>query len=72
MLRLTSLEVHNSIFHINTTNNKFELHTENFDEFSFEELKDEVEEIPTISDITPYHLQHERIKDLLLFKHTGI
>ena len=32
-----------------------------FDEFSFEELKDELEEIPNISDITPYRLRHEKI-----------
>ena len=61
MTGLTSLEVYNSIFNINTTENKLELYTDNFDEFSFEELKDELEEILNISDITPYHLQHEMI-----------
>ena len=61
MIGFTSLEVYNSIFNINTTNNKFELHTDNFDEFSFEELKDELEEIPNLSDITPCHLKHEKI-----------
>ena len=60
MIVLLSLEVYNSIFLINTTNNKFELYTDNFDEVSFEELKDELEEILNISDITPYHLQHEK------------
>ena len=29
--------------------------------FRFNELKDEPEEIPNISDIIPYHLQHEKI-----------
>ena len=61
MIRLTSLEVYNSIFNINTTNNNFELYTDNFDEFSFKELEDELEEILSKSDITPYHLQHEKI-----------
>ena len=42
MIGLTSLEVNNSILNINTTNNKFELYTETFDEFSFEELEDEL------------------------------
>ena len=60
MIGLTSLEVHNFVFDINTTNNKFELNADDFDEFSFEELKDELEEILNISDLTPYHLQHEK------------
>ena len=38
-----------------------EFFTDNFDEFSFEELKDKLEEILSIPDITPYHLQHEKI-----------
>ena len=50
----------NSSFNINTTNNKFEIYADNFDEFSFEELKDELDEILSISDTTPYHLQHEK------------
>ena len=49
------------MFNINTTNNKFELYADIFDEFSFEELTDEEKEIFNISDITPYHLQHETI-----------
>ena len=61
MIGLTSLEVYNSLFNINTTNNEFELYTDKFDEFSFEELKDELEENLNISDITPYHLQHEKL-----------
>ena len=46
---------------ITEQNNEFDLYTVNFDEFSFEELKDELEEIINISDITPDHLQHENI-----------
>ena len=61
MIRLTSLEVFKSVFIITEKNNKFELYTNTFDEYFFEELKDEPEEIFSISDITPYHLQHEKI-----------
>ena len=61
MIGLIGLELYNSIFNINKTNNKFELITDNFDEFSSEELKDEVKETFSFSDITPYHLQHEKI-----------
>ena len=61
MLGLESLEVYNSIFNITEENNKFELYTDSFDESSFEELKDELEEILSISDTTPQHLQHEVI-----------
>ena len=56
-----SFEVYNYNFNINTTNNKFELYTDTFDEFSFEELKDELEKILSISDITTYQLNHEKI-----------
>ena len=61
MIGLISLEVHNSIFNTNTTNNKIELHTDNFVEFPIEELNDELEEIFIFSDFTYYHLQHEKI-----------
>ena len=55
------MEVYNSIFNVYSTNTKFELYTDNFDKFSFEELKDELEEIFNISDIKPYHLEHEAV-----------
>ena len=55
MIGLVNLEVYNSIFIKTEENNKFELCTDIFDEFSFEELKDELEEILSISDITPSH-----------------
>ena len=61
MVGLMDLEKCNSIFNITEENNKSELFTDNFDECSFEELKDELEEIFNNSDITPYHLQHEII-----------
>ena len=61
MIGKISLQIYNSIFKTTETNNKFEFYTDKFDEFSFDELKDELEEILNISDITPYHLQHEKI-----------
>ena len=61
MLGLIDLEVYNSIFNITKENNKFELYTDTFDEFSFEELKDEVEEILNISNITDDHLEDETL-----------
>ena len=44
MLGLTNLEIYNSIFKINTTKVKFEIYAEASDEFTFTELKDELEE----------------------------
>ena len=61
IIGLTDLEVYNSIFNITEEKNKFELYTDTFDEFSFEELKDEVEEIFNISNITHKHLEDETI-----------
>ena len=61
MLGLTDLEVYNSIFNITKENNKFELSADTFDEFSFEEPKDEVEEILDIPKITYYHLEDETL-----------
>ena len=59
--RLISLEVNISAFTIREENNKFELYTDTLDEFSFNEIKDELEEILIFSDITPQHLEHEKI-----------
>ena len=61
MLGLIDLEVYNSIFNITKENNKFELYTDTFDEFSFEELKDELEEILNIPEITDDHLEDETL-----------
>ena len=61
MLGLIDLEVYNSIFNITKENNKFGIYTDTFDEFSFEELKDEVEEILNIPNITDDLLEHETI-----------
>ena len=61
MIGLLSLEVYISVFNIADENNKFELHTDNFDEFSFQVLRDGLEEILSILYITPSHLEHELI-----------
>ena len=61
MIGLVDLEVYNSIFNITKENNKFELYTDTFDEFSFMELKDEVEEILNISNITDAHLEDDKL-----------
>ena len=58
--------MHKSIFNITEDNNKFELYTDTFDEFSFTELKDELEETPGISNITSEHLQDEMIGPLII------
>ena len=68
MVGLLSLEVYNSFFNTTQENNKFELYTDTFDDISFEEPKDELEEILIVLDIAPYHLQHEK-KDHVLLKH---
>ena len=57
MIGLMDLEVYNSIFNINTTNNKFELYADIFNEFTFMDLNDELEEIFNLEEITPDHLQ---------------
>ena len=61
MIGKISLQVYNSIFNTTETNNKFELYTDKFDEFTFDKLKDELEEILIISDFTPNHLQQDKI-----------
>ena len=61
MIGLIDLEVYNSTFYITEENNKFELFTHIYDEFSFAELKDELEKVLEISDITDDHLPDETI-----------
>ena len=61
MLGLIDLEVYNSIFNITKENNKFELYTDTFDEFSIEELKDELEEILNKPNNTDSHLEDETL-----------
>ena len=52
--------MYNSSFIITEEKKKIDLYTVNFHEFPFEELKNELEEMLRISDITPSHLQHEK------------
>ena len=61
MIGLIDLEVYNSIFNITEENNKFMIYTDTFDEYSFEELKDEVEEILSIPEITDDYLEDETL-----------
>ena len=61
MMGLTNLELHNFIFNTTEQNNKFELYTDTFDGFSSEGLKEELEEIIDISNITSEHLQDKVI-----------
>ena len=59
MVGLTSLEVYNCVLNITEGNNKIEFFFDNFDEFSFAELKSEIEDVLDLLDLTPKHLQHE-------------
>ena len=61
MLGLIDLEIYNTVINITKENNKVELYTDTIDEFSFEELKDEVEEILNIPEITDDHLEDETL-----------
>ena len=61
MLAFVDLEVYNSIFNITKENSKLELFTDTSDEFSFEKLKDELEEILSIPNITGSHLEDETL-----------
>ena len=59
MIGLVDLEVYNSIFNITEENNKFELYRDSSNKFGLIELKDELEEILNISNITNEHLNDE-------------
>ena len=61
MIGLINLEVYNSIFNITEENNKFELYTDTFDQFSFTELKDELKEFLDNSNISNEPLRDEEI-----------
>ena len=61
MLGLIDVEVYNSIIIITKENNKFELYTDSFDEFSNEDLKDELEEFLNIRNFTDSHLEDETL-----------
>ena len=61
MIGLIDLEVYNSVFNKTKENYKIELYTDTFDEFSVEEIKDELEEILDIPNITDDHLEDKTI-----------
>ena len=61
VIGLTSLEIYNAIFNLTEENNKFEFYSDSCDEFSFVEIKVELEETLCISDITPTQVQHEKL-----------
>ena len=52
MIGLITLDVYSSIFNITEPSEKFQLYTDTFDEFLFEELKGEFEDIVDISNIS--------------------
>ena len=52
MVALPSLKVFTSIFKVTKENNKFELYTDTFDEFSFAEMKNEFKENFDISKLS--------------------
>ena len=59
MLGLTSLEVYNSLFNVNPITHKSEIFTDIFGEFSFVELKYELEAIVHLPGITTEDLADE-------------
>ena len=60
MIALTSLQsIH--FFNVTECNNKFDIYTDFVNEFSFEKLKDELEEILVSSDISTEHLQEKKL-----------
>ena len=64
MIGLTVLEVYNSVFNINTTNNNFKLYKfpdKKAGGVSYEEVRDEIEKDLDISDITATDLDDDTI-----------
>ena len=72
MIGLIDLEVYNYIFNITKENNNFELYTDTFDEFLFEELKDELEEILNIQNITDADLEDETTGPRIIKAHSKL
>ena len=66
MIGLTSLEVYISFFNIREKNNKVGLYTDTSDDFPFKELKDELEKILDIPNITPEHLQDKILEPRII------
>ena len=61
MIGLVNLKVYNSIYNKTEKNIKFHLYTDTFDDLSFRELKEELEEIVGIPNILNEHLQDEEL-----------
>ena len=61
MTGMISLEVFKSILNITHEDNDFELYTDTFDEFSFKELKNELEENLSFLNISYERVQDEKI-----------
>ena len=69
MVELTDLDVYNSIFNINTTNNKFKLYKfldEKADGVSYTKVRDEIEKDLAISDITAADLRDDIIGPIII------
>ena len=72
MIGLTSLEVYNSIFNINSANNNFELYIfldQKADGVSYEKVRDEIGRDLDISDITAADLQDDIIGPINIEEH---
>ena len=62
MIGLSSLKDYKSVFNKPREGNKFELYKDRFDESSFTNLKNSLEEILDFSNVSSKHLQDKRIK----------
>ena len=72
MIGLTDLEVYNSIFNITEENNKFELYKfpdQKIVGVTYERVKDEIEKVLDIEDITAEDLQDEIIGPIIIEKY---
>ena len=65
MIGLTNLEVYTSVVNITEQKNKFELYTDFCNVCTFMELRDELEETFNIEEVTPEHLQDDKIGALI-------
>ena len=65
MIGLTSLEVYNSFFNT-ATENKIELPLHNFEEFSFTEVKDDLEQVVNFPNNTRKGLQDKKLGPRIL------
>ena len=66
MLGLTCFEVYNSIFNTTEENNNFELYKDNFDDCQFAKLKDAVEQVANVSDMSEEKLKDDTIGPVII------